>query len=187
MRHAGIAVARPANTPSGYAVVTTACVTTEASAKKRGLYVADDNIRCCQEAAQAVLQVLRAHDVGAVAVEVPSSGAKSASALRALSLATGMISVISLVSEAPFVWVRPVESKRLFTGSKVATKKEMMARALELYGDDAWRGMSEARGSDKPAEGLFEHVADAWAALNAARETNEYKMVLMMNGVADEQ
>jgi len=181
LRSTGVVLGCPKSEEPGYTPDGSWCFQTESQAKKHGVYVANDNVRCCREIVRAVSGVLSANDVKAVAVELPSSGAKSSRAMAAMALATGMIAALSEFTAVPFVWVRPSESKRLFGGSKTATKKDMIAKAQELYGDAAWLGMENARGRSTPPDSKAEHVADAWAALHVARDSNEYRMVLMMN------
>lgn len=166
-RNTGLVHAAPTHTPIGYRILGHACVSTEKEAGKKGLFVAVDDVQQCQRLFAGVMDFITASDPGALVIELPTAGAKGARANRAMGIVTGMIGAISAATGLPSVWISPTDGKVAMCRKKTASKDEMMDAARALWPDAGW-----------PAtKGKFEHIADAAAALLAAKESDVYKLL----------
>ena len=99
--------------------------------------------------------------------ELPPGGAKSASALRAMSLATGALAGVVGCLGLPYELVQPGDVKKAACGKRSASKEEVMEWAWTKYPEAAkpWRSGRSASGFN----GEFEHAADALAVFEASR------------------
>lgn len=96
-------------------------------------------------------------------VEVPV-GSQSARAMASYGICVGILGVIKSAG-ATLIEVSPTEVKIAFTGKKLATKEDMIQKALELY-PDANFPMHNGKITSKA-----EHVADALGAIHAGVRT----------------
>lgn len=128
--------------------------------------------------ARDLLQEMRAFCYGAriACAEVPE-GSKSANAAWALGLATGLLAACSL----PMVEVRPVEVKKASTGSKTASKDDIINWAVGLFPDAPW--MKQGGRVLKKNE----HAADALAAIYAALQKPKFVNFVSSHPVQSER
>lgn len=167
-RSTGLVAATPTRAQPGYKIDEVLCVKTEKANKKLGLFVAHDDVTQCQALFRDVMAFFAKHDPVAAVAELPTAGAKGARANRGMGIATGMIGAVAESIGIPFVWVMPVDSKKLLCGKKNASKDEMMDTIIGMFPDVGW----------PKAKNRLEHVADAAAALLVGRTSNIYKMIL---------
>jgi len=140
--------------------------------KKQKLYVAEADMQRVIEMVEAVDDFItrcRARwNFGGLIVELPTAGAKSARAGRALALTTGWVGALVKLKSLPVEYVTPSSVKQIVTGTNKATKEQIMAYVELNYPGFSW-----------PAQvGQFEHIADAVVAIEAARNTNLYKLAM---------
>jgi len=140
---------------------------TEKESKKRNIFVASDDVRRVQESVRAVKEFVRQHNPKAVAIELPTAGAKGARAHRDMGVATGSIATIVELLSLPAVFVTPTDVKVAVTGKKSASKDVIMETIRSIYTDVEW----------PKTKGKFEHVADAMGALMAAQHSELFKLV----------
>jgi Holliday junction resolvasome RuvABC endonuclease subunit len=166
-RSTGLVEAVPVHTEIGYDVLSFECVKTEKQAAKKGLYVAVDDVQQCQKLYKEVAAFITRCDPTALVVELPTAGAKGARANRGMGIATGVMASVSAAMELPCVWIRPTEGKVALAGKKNASKEDMMGAVRVNWPDVDW-----------PEEkNRLEHIADAAAALMAARDSDIYKLI----------
>lgn len=67
------------------------------------------------------------------------------------------------------------ENKKIFTGSKTATKEQMIGKALELYPDANW-----PLHAGKISASKAEHMADAVAAIHAGVQTPVFQNLMRL-------
>jgi len=84
--------------------------------------------------------------------EYPHGGAKSASAMRAMNLAIGMLTAFLIMQDIPFVPIRPTETKHLIRPKGEVTKEEIQELCKASFGNVLPKQKCRA-----------EHAADALA------------------------
>lgn len=105
--------------------------------------------------------------------EVPV-GSQSARAMASYGLCVGVLGAIRAIG-IPFFEVTPNEVKMATVGTKTATKAQMIAYALREQPLANWPYL---RGKLSAAKA--EHMADAYAAIVAGLNTNEYLQLAAM-------
>lgn len=105
--------------------------------------------------------------------EVPV-GSQSARAMASYGICVGILGSIRAMG-IPFFEVTPNEVKMATVGIKTATKEQMIEFALINQPDANW---PMVRG--KPSAAKAEHMADAYGAIVAGLNTNEYKQLAAM-------
>ncbi len=134
-----------------------------------------DDLRC------AGLLVAKTHswigNCGIVFAEVPS-GAQSARASFGLGIVLGVLGSIGQVGEfrGRLIQVNALDVKRLATGSKHATKREMIEWASERWPDLPWL-TRKFKGNIELID-RNEHMADACAVINAGIQTDDFKSLV---------
>lgn len=128
------------------------------------------DLHLAEQLAKRVMEV--SSQAKAVFVEVPV-GSQSARAMASYALCVGVLGAVRAMG-IPLIEVTPTESKRIFTGNKVATKREMIEQAIEYY-PEANFPMHRGRVADKA-----EHVADAIAAIHAGVQTPMFQNLMRL-------
>lgn len=133
---------------------------TKPEKKKRGIRVADDDVRCCKEMFLKLYGLVTRQDHMGVIVELPSGGSKGARANRGMGMATGIIgSLWATYYRIPFEWVTPTDVKLAATGKRAASK-EGVARGVQAHlNDEAVHHLAPWK---------YEHIYDAAGAVLAA-------------------
>ena len=155
-----------------WSLVDAGLIETEKSDAKKGMRVADDTVLRVQHIFRSLLKVASDYDVRALACELPPGGGKSASAIKALSIATAVQACLVEVLKLPADWVSPDDVKKALAGTKAAGKPAMMLAALALHPELA--AIWAAKG--KPL-GRFEHVADAIGVFQTVRTGSMIRML----------
>lgn len=156
---------------AAWTLVDAGLIETEKSDKKRGVRVADDTVERSRLIFRSLSQVVEQHKASALACELPSGGGKSASAVKAMALATGIIACLAERYSLPSEWLSPSEVKEALAGCKNAGKPAMMATALKLHPQ-----LSNWCRKGRPLN-KFEHVADAVGVFEAARNGQVVRML----------
>ena len=128
------------------------------------------DLYAAEQLAEAAIKAAQKAKV--VFIEVPH-GSQSARAMASYGICVGIISSIRALG-IPIIEVTDKENKFNFTGNKLATKNEMIAKALELYPDANFpnqKGRITAKA---------EHVADAIAAIHAGVTTPVFKNLMRL-------
>jgi Holliday junction resolvasome RuvABC endonuclease subunit len=146
-------------------LVDSGIVSTEKSKPSRGIRVADDTILRCQTWISNFKDILATHSPDLIAAELPSAGGKSASAIKAMAIATALVGSISLGKAGDFF--TPLEVKKALTGDKNASKDAMCAAAIEIFPE---LGKYASARSSSGFRGMFEHIADAVGVLKASSD-----------------
>lgn len=123
-----------------------------------------------EQLADAALKAART--AKAVFVEVPV-GSQSARAMASYGVCVGILGALR-AEGVSLIEVNPTEVKLGFTGSKNATKREMIDQAVAHYPDAAFPRKS-GRVIDKA-----EHLADAIAVIHAGVNTPLFQNVLRL-------
>lgn len=106
-------------------------------------------------------------------VEVPV-GSQSARAMASYGICLGILGSIR-AKGMEIIEVSPDENKKVFTGSKTATKQQMIDTAYHLYPKANW----PIRGSSVVI-GKAEHMADAIAAIHAGVKTPVFQNLMRL-------
>ncbi|WP_218958956.1 RuvC family protein [Salinimonas marina] len=104
-------------------------------------------------------------------VEIPV-GSQSARAMASYGICVGLLASIQI----PIIQVTPAEVKIAATGSKTATKNEMIHWAVSQYSDADW--LTTRRGGQDVVTNKNEHLADAVAAVHAGVKTDTFQQLL---------
>lgn len=166
-RNTGLVAAAPEHSDVGYSIDKFTCIKTERAGKKKAIFVAQDDVQQCQNLFTGVMEFIRQVDPTALAVELPTAGAKGARANRGMGIATGMAASVAAVTGLPVIWIYPEDSKKLVGGKKNASKDDMMNAVRNTWPQVEW----------PKAKNQFEHIADAAAALLVARCSDIYKFM----------
>ena len=111
----------------------------------------------------------------AVFVEVPI-GSQSARAMAGYALCIGVLGALRATG-VPFFEVTPTEVKLAATGSKTATKQQMIDWATTTHPEANWPYYKQ-QGQAIVSAAKAEHMADATAAIHAGLASNQFKQML---------
>lgn len=125
-----------------------------------------DDLRRCREIVEAMRDYCR--DVTLGFAEVPSGGAKSANALKALSMATALLGACPV----PLIEVQPSEVKLATVGKKTAAKEDMIEWAIDKHPETPW--LTYKRNGQLQYADKNEHIADAISAIYAGIKTQQF-------------
>ena len=106
-------------------------------------------------------------------VEVPH-GSQSAQGMKGYGMCIGILGYMRAMG-ATIIEVSESESKKLFAGTRTATKDQMIQAAIGYYPDANW----PMRGG-KVVAGTAEHMADAIAAIHAGVVTPEFSNLMKL-------
>ena len=113
----------------------------------------------------------------AVFVEVPI-GSQSARAMASYGICVGILG--ALRSEGtPHYELTPTEVKLAGFGKKTATKREMIAWAMETHPEANWPRYKQ-HGIPLVSEGKAEHMADAIGAIHAGIKSNAFQQLITL-------
>lgn len=105
-------------------------------------------------------------------VEVPV-GSQSSRAMASYGVCVGVLGAIRALG-IPLIEVTALETKKALTGNKLATKREMIAKAFELY-PDANFPVHNGKIPDKA-----EHMADAIASIHSGVKTPMFQNLMRL-------
>lgn len=140
--------------------------------KKQGKQVRQNSVdlQRAEDLAAKAIEVARRCKV--VFVECPV-GSQSANGMKAYGIVVGVLGAIRALG-IPVIEVTAMESKKIFTGDKNATKQKMIDTAVRLYPEanfPMYRGAVAVKA---------EHVADAIAAIHAGVHTPVFKNLMRL-------
>lgn len=150
-------------------------ISTQKTTNKQGR-VADDNIDRCCVIARKINELVAHYGIVGVLGELPSGGAQSSSAAKAMSLVTGCIGACVAVLNLPCEWCTPTQTKVALSGNKTASKQDMMEKATRVTGGgyekkangiQYWMPLASGKRGPVMYGSSFEHVADALGAYMA--------------------
>ncbi len=147
--------------PTGWDIVRTA------KGKSGKKYVNEDDYQ------RAIALVEGSHkflaDCDVLAVELPSSGSKSAAGMKSNAICTAVLASLHIANRLrPVFIIRAQDAKEIVTGDRNATKAKMIAWMREEFSDEI--------DLPKPAC-VAEHIADAFAAIYAGVQTDAFKLL----------
>lgn len=129
-------------------------------------YVAEQNAHSIREVLVPVVKFIRDYKVQMLVIELPTGGAKSSSAARALGIATCMAVALTMLAGCEYMYVAPRDVKIATTGDQYAEKNDII-KAME----------TKFPGILKHKKGKREHIADSIgcviARLNAISEEDK--------------
>ena len=145
--------------------------------KKHKVRASDLLVEQSQAVYRELSRLVVEHKATAMVVELPSGGAISASAMRAMGMASCMLACLAEVTKIPVEWVPPDQVKIAMTGRKDASKDDIIKAALgkymQFHKDIQWISY---KGSTRPHSNT-EHAADAVGAFEAARNGQMVRMI----------
>lgn len=116
----------------------------------------------------------------AIFIEVPV-GSQSSRAMASYGICIGIIAALKATLTYPAFEVTPTEVKLAATGTKTATKQQMIDWATSTYPDANWPMITRS-GITSVVAGKAEHMADAAGAIHAglyrSSEFNKHLQVL---------
>jgi hypothetical protein len=128
------------------------------------------DLHLAEQLAEAAMAAARKAKV--IFVEVPV-GSQSARAMASYGICVGVLGAVRALG-IPIIEVMPAETKKIFTGNKNATKREMINRAFELY-PDANFPCYKGEIPDKA-----EHMADAIASIHSGVQTPMFQNLIRL-------
>lgn len=129
------------------------------------------DLQRAEELAHGALLVARRAKV--IFVEVPV-GSQSARAMASYGICIGVLGAIR-AEGMEIIEVSPDENKKNFTGSKTATKQDMISTGMKWYPQANWP-MHQGKVSASKAE----HMADAVAAIHAGVQTPVFQNLMRL-------
>lgn len=112
-------------------------------------------------------------DVDLVCVEIPV-GSKSARSMTSYGICIGLLASI----EIPMIQVTPTEVKVAATGSKTASKMDMVSWAFDQFPQAPW--LVKTRNGVQELVAKNEHLADGLATIYAGVKTDEFKYLTLL-------
>jgi len=140
--------------------------------KKQGKQVRQNRVDLQRAEDLAVKAIEVARRCKVVFIECPV-GSQSANGMKAYGIVVGILGAIRAFG-IPVIEITALESKKIFTGNKNASKDQMIATAVRLY-PDANFPMYRDEVAKKA-----EHVADAIAAIHAGVQTPVFKNLMRL-------
>lgn len=157
-------------------LVAFSCVHTAPEHKKRGIYVAHDDVRRAQEITRGIAEAYAANDCRGLICELPSAGAQGAKPNRAMGIATGLIAALAEVLRCPVEWITPGESRAAAIGRQSAPKGENIKHLVMAAMQERYPEIAGLKLADK------EHIADALATFEAARGRQMLRVLAAAEG-----
>ncbi len=106
-------------------------------------------------------------------VEVPV-GSQSSRAMASYGICVGILASVKI----PMIQVTPTEVKLIATGTKTASKQDMIDWATSLYPNAPW--LTRKSKGELVYTNANEHLADAVAAIHAGIETDQFRQATAM-------
>jgi Holliday junction resolvasome RuvABC endonuclease subunit len=139
-------------------VATCGCIHTEKSKEKK-FRVSEDDAKTNQIIYRELLTIIKNNKVDKIAIELPHTGAKSAAAMKSMSMASAVAACVCESSGLPYIYITPNEVKRVIAGEiRKVEKDEIMEWVQKKYNTTVF----------PKAKKDFEHIADALVVLEAA-------------------
>lgn len=142
--------------------------------KQKQTRVNTQDIARCEEIASVVYQHMLKSKI--VFVETPV-GSQNAASMKSYGICVAILGMARSLG-VQIIEVNALDTKKIFTGNKNATKKEMIEKALELYPNANFpreRGKATGRVVD-----AAEHVADAIATIHSGVLTPEFQNMMRL-------
>ena len=131
------------------------------------------DIECAKQLYAGAVAVLQ--DAHAIFVEVPV-GSQSARAMASYGICCGILGGLR-ASGIPFYEMTPTEVKLIATGSKTATKQQMIQWGVTAHPEAPWPTYKRG-GQDVISEAKAEHMADAIGAIYAGIASNQFQQTI---------
>lgn len=145
--------------------------------------VAEDYATRSATISKGLQDIIYTYNVKAIVGELPHGGAQSAKAGVMMGMAIAVTGATASFFSLPTEWSTPKQGKEALVGKATATKEEMMdACTTKLGGGVLQQGKSEyyfipdCKGAEKLRKNVFEHIADAYGAYLALKNSTVVKM-----------
>ena len=145
------------------------------SNKQKQVRVNSQDLAVCTDLARQVIEVGARTKL--IFVEVPV-GSQSAAGMKSYGVCLGVLGALQAMGHR-IIEVTPTESKKIFTGDKNASKKQMIDAALALYPDANWP-THRKKGQTLITESEAEHMADAIAAIHSGVQTPLFSNLMQL-------
>lgn len=119
----------------------------------------------------------RIKTVDVITAEVPH-GSQSARAMASYGVCIGILGTVAN-TRVPLIEVNALETRKVITGKKEATKAQAIAWAMAKHPEAPWPTKT-VKGVTSVIDSKAEHMADAIAAIYAAMETDTFKTMAML-------
>ena len=152
-------------------------VETKREASERKTFILVDNIRRAQETAAELDKLHKKYMFKALVAERPE-GSQSAVSARCMGTIEGVIAAFSEIYQLPLFWFDLRNVKRNMTGTKKASKADMIEAASDLYPEFAKKYFPKGK---KKGFGLkAEHMADAIGVMEEAKKHENIRMLFRL-------
>jgi Holliday junction resolvasome RuvABC endonuclease subunit len=128
------------------------------------------DLHLAEQLAEPVMALARMAKV--IFVEVPV-GSQSARAMASYGVCVGVLGAVRALG-IPLIEVTALETKKIFTGNRNATKREMIDKAFELYPN------ANFPFHNKKIPDKAEHMADAIAAIHSGVRTPTFQNLMRL-------
>lgn len=140
--------------------------------------VNSNDMHCAEQLAAAVIPPCQKAKI--VFVECPV-GSQSARAMASYGVCVGILGAVRSL-DIPLIEVTAGAVKQALTGSKNATKQQMIDAGVRLYPEASWPRYEQGGKGFKKGDihSKAEHVADGLGAIHAGVHTPEFKNLLRL-------
>lgn len=152
-------------------VIDTGCIRTEKT-KNKMLRVSDDTAARIQTVAGELAAVIQQHKVAGIVAELPSGGAKSAAAAKAMGIATAIVACTAEFHKLPAEYYTPMDVKKALAHNKVASKEDMEQAAAIVSPIQAAKWAHQKGKFQGRYLPEWEHIADSIGCYEAAKNGN---------------
>lgn len=127
-----------------------------------------------KQISKGMIDAIRWADV--VTVEVPH-GSQSARSMCSYGACIGILGCMANTS-IPLIQVNAVETRKVITGRKDASKAQAIAWAIAKHPEARWPSRT-VKGVSEVIAGKAEHMADAIISIYAALDTDMFKLLIL--------
>ena len=143
--------------------------------KQKQVRTNSQDLAVCTDLARQVIEMSARAKL--IFVEVPV-GSQNAAGMKSYGVCLGILGALQAMGHR-IIEVTPTESKKIFTGDKNASKKQMIDAALALYPDANWP-THRNKGQTLITESEAEHMADAIAAIHSGVQTPLFSNLMQL-------
>jgi Holliday junction resolvasome RuvABC endonuclease subunit len=157
----GYAVVDPNSVKKPFELLETGVIKT---VRDKSLPSAHDSSNRVAELFRGLKQIAYRFELNAICAEYPHGGAKSSSAIKAMSFASAVITCFATSESVKLKIVSPMEVKKTIRPKGKVEKEEIMSNVSKIFPDYSF----------PKVKARYEHVADAISVGLALKKTGEW-------------
>lgn len=138
-------------------------------------YRAMDDARRIHDTSVVVCNFIEKHKPDVVVVELPSSGGKSATAVKGMAFAAAQIVAILAALKLKAVYINPRMNKIASTGNPLAEKEDVIAGVSRVWDHIPWEGPPKAKRKQEASADALSAIV--WWLINHKRDLSNTVLI----------